>query len=170
MPLQWHGLANPQHYHPSELTMAEWKEETFNYEILLRFGDSGPNKGRLTGASRTTITQTTKDGVPIAGGTNINPPEQLALVAVEEGKMLSDVLGEVNAQTIIQNQTLAAALESEQGRTSELSGDLIHAKALAQESAAQFAAARAEIARLTASMASPLSSPTEAIDGNVQNA
>jgi hypothetical protein len=85
-----------------------YSEETFNYEILLRFGDAGPNKGQLTGASRTTITQTTKNGVPIS--TVINPPEQLALIAGEEGDLLSGVLGEVNAETIALNGQLQASL------------------------------------------------------------
>lgn len=85
-----------------------YSEETFNYEILLRFGDAGPNKGQLTGASRTTITQTTKNGVPIS--TVINPPEQLALIAGEEGDLLSGVLGEVNAETIVLNGQLQASL------------------------------------------------------------
>jgi hypothetical protein len=85
-----------------------YSEETFDYEILLRFGDTGTNKGKLTGASRTTITQTTKDGVPIA--TNINAPEQLALIAGEEGELLSTVLGEVNAATIVLNGQLQASL------------------------------------------------------------
>jgi hypothetical protein len=88
--------------------MPVYNEYTFNYEILLRFGDTGPNKGLLTGASRTTITQTTKDGVPIA--TNINAPEQLALIAGEEGELLSTVLGEVNAETIVLNGQLQASL------------------------------------------------------------
>lgn len=88
--------------------MPVYNEETFNYEILLRFGDTGPNKGQLTGASRTTITQTTKDGVPIA--TNINAPEQLALIAGEEGELLSTVLGEVGAATIVLNGQLQASL------------------------------------------------------------
>jgi hypothetical protein len=88
--------------------MPVYNEDTFNYETLLRFGDTGPKKGQLTGASRTTITQTTKDGVPIA--TNINPPEQLALIAGEEGELLSTVLGEVNAETIVQNGQLQASL------------------------------------------------------------
>lgn len=88
--------------------MPVYNEDTFNYEILLRFGDTGPNKGLLTGASRTTITQTTKDGVPIA--TNINAPEQLALIAGQEGELLSTVLGEVNAATIVLNGQLQASL------------------------------------------------------------
>jgi len=88
--------------------MPVYNEDTYNYEILLRFGDTGPNKGQLTGASRSTITQTTKDGVPIA--TNINAPEQLALIAGEEGELLSTVLGEVNAETIVLNGQLQASL------------------------------------------------------------
>lgn len=88
--------------------MPVYKEDTFNYEILLRFGDTGAKKGQLTGASRTTITQTTKDGVLIA--TNINAPEQLALIAGEEGELLSTVLGEVNAETIVLNGQLQAGL------------------------------------------------------------
>lgn len=88
--------------------MPVYNEDTFNYEILLRFGDTGPNKGQLTGASRTTITQTTKDGVPIS--TVINLPKQLALIAGEEGELLSTVLGEVNAETIVLNGQLQATL------------------------------------------------------------
>jgi hypothetical protein len=106
--------------------MPVYNEETFNYEILLRFGDVAPNKGKLTGASRTTITQTTKDGVPIA--TNINSPEQLALIAGEEGEMLSQVLGEVNAATIIENQNLSNALASEQASTATLTEQLVAAQ------------------------------------------
>lgn len=112
--------------------MPVYNEETFDYEILLRFGDSGPNKGKLTGASRTTITQTTKDGVPIGGGTNINPPQQLALIAGEEGEMLAEVLGEVNAQTIIQNRILTASLTAEQGKAAVLSAELEQANATIQ--------------------------------------
>lgn len=102
--------------------MPVYNEETFNYEILLRFGDAAPNKGKLTGASRTTITQTTKDGVPIS--TNINSPEQLALIAGEEGEMLSAVLGEVNAATIIENQNLSNALASAQASRATLTEQL----------------------------------------------
>lgn len=85
-----------------------YNEETFNYEILLRFGDIDPYKGLLRGAHRQTITQTTKNGVPIA--TNINAPEQLTLIAGEEGELLSTVLGEVNAATIVLNGQLQARL------------------------------------------------------------
>lgn len=88
--------------------MPVYKEETFNYEILLRFGDTGQKKGQLTGASRTTITQTTRDGMPIL--TVINTPEQLALIAGEEGELLSKVLGDVNSATIVLNSQLQASL------------------------------------------------------------
>ena len=108
MQIQRQRLANTQHHNDCELIMPVYNEDTFNYEILLRFGEAGPNKGLLTGASRTTITQTTKDDVPIA--TNINAPEQLALIAGEEGELLSRVLGEVNAETIVLNGQLQASL------------------------------------------------------------
>lgn len=123
--------------------MPVYNEDTFNYEILLRFGDTGPNKGQLTGASRSTITQTTKDGVPIA--TNINAPEQLALIAGEEGQLLSTVLGEINAATIIENQTLAAALAEAR-----------------QQSAATQEAAVAQIADLTTRLEQALADLTSA--------
>jgi hypothetical protein len=143
--------------------MPVYNEETFNYEILLRFGDNGPNKGKLTGASRTTITQTTKDGVPIGGGTNINPPEQLALIAGQEGEMLSSVLGAVNAATIIDNQTLTAALAAAQGKTAVLSSELAEVQGHANTLTEQLAAANAEIARLMALIpSSPLVSEGEA--------
>lgn len=93
--------------------MPVYKEENFNYEVLLRFGDVEPYKGLLRGAHRQTITQTTKDGVVIA--TNINPPEQLALISGEEGDLLANVLGEINAETIVLNGRLQNSL-------SELSG------------------------------------------------
>jgi hypothetical protein len=88
--------------------MPVYNEETFFYEVLLRFGENAPNKGLLTGAHRQTITQTTKDGVVIA--TQINPPEQLALVGGEDGRLLGDVLGEVNAATLVVNGQLQTSL------------------------------------------------------------
>jgi septal ring factor EnvC (AmiA/AmiB activator) len=88
--------------------MPVYNEETFFYEVLLRFGEIAPNKGRLTGAHRQTITQTTKDEVVIA--TQINPPEQLALVSGEDGQLLSAVLGEVNAATLVLNGQLQTSL------------------------------------------------------------
>jgi septal ring factor EnvC (AmiA/AmiB activator) len=84
--------------------MPIYNEETFFNEVLLRFGEIAPNKGLLTGAHRQTITQTTKDEVVIA--TQINPPEQLALVSGEDGQLLSEVLGEVNAATLVLNGQL----------------------------------------------------------------
>lgn len=88
--------------------MPVYNEETFFYEVLLRFGETAPNKGLLTGAHRQTITQTTKDGVVIA--TQINTPEQLSLVSGQDGQLLSEVLGEVNAATLVLNGQLKTSL------------------------------------------------------------
>jgi len=104
-----------------------YEELTFPYEILLRFGDTDPYKGQLRGAHRQTITQTTKNGVIIA--TNINPPEQLALVASDEGEMLSGVLGEVNAATIVLNGQLQNSLAEVNTIAADLLNQLIAAKA-----------------------------------------
>jgi hypothetical protein len=106
--------------------MPVYKEDTFNYEILLRFGDAGAKKGQLTGASRTTITQTTKDGVLIA--TNINVPEQLSLIAGEEGELLSTVLGEVNSSTLVENDRLRSELSKVSSTANSLLIDLDQAK------------------------------------------
>ncbi|PHX39812.1 hypothetical protein AO263_25995 [Pseudomonas sp. NZIPFR-PS5] len=118
--------------------------------MLLRFGDVDPNKGELTGASLTQITQLTRDGVPI--NTTLNPPEQLALLESEPGQKLSDVLGEVNAQTIIKNQTLSSALAVEQDQVSALDADLTEAHQRADTLADQLTAAKPEIARLIGSL------------------
>jgi hypothetical protein len=149
--------------------MPVYNEETFNYEILLRFGDSGPNKGKLTGASRTTITQTTKDGVPIGGGTNINPPEQLALIAGQEGEMLADVLGEVNAQTIITNQVLTSANQSLSANIDELlaniqslDSDLTEVRVELTTAQASLAGAQAEIQRLKDQLAAQSAAAADA--------
>jgi hypothetical protein len=125
-----------------------FEQVTFFYEVLLRFGDQKANRGQLTGAHLQTLTQTLMDGNVIA--TSDNGPKQLALLDGESGQKLSDVLGEVNAQTIIRNQTLVAALIAEQGRTSELTSDLSQAQAKAQELDSQITAANAEISRLKA--------------------
>jgi hypothetical protein len=125
-----------------------FEQVTFFYEVLLRFGDQKANRGQLTGAHLQTLTQTLMDGNVIA--TSDNGPKQLALLDGESGQKLSDVLGEINAQTIIRNQTLVATLIAEQGRTSELTGDLSQAQAKVQELDSQIAAANAEISRLNA--------------------
>jgi uncharacterized small protein (DUF1192 family) len=125
-----------------------FEQVTFFYEVLLRFGDQKANRGQLTGAHLQTLTQTLMDGNVIA--TSDNGPKQLALLDGESGQKLSDVLGGVNAQTIIRNQTLVAALVAEQGRTSELTGDLNQAQAKVQELDSQITAANAEISRLKA--------------------
>jgi hypothetical protein len=138
--------------------MPVYNEETFFYEVLLRFGETDPSKGKLTGASLTQITQLTKDGAVL--NSTINPPEQLALVDGENGQKLSDILGEVNANTIIENQNLSNALAAEQASTATLTEqlaasqeeiqrltDLIAADAATAE--AQSATHQAEIERLT---------------------
>jgi chromosome segregation ATPase len=130
--------------------MPVYNEETFFYEVLLRFGETDPNKGKLTGASLTQITQLTKDGAVL--NSTINPPEQLALVDGENGQKLSDVLGEVNANTIVQNQTLSTALAAEQGKTESLTTNLSEAEATIDNLNAELTAANAEIERLKALM------------------
>jgi len=87
-----------------------FEQVTFFYEILLRFGDQSTNRGQLIGAHLQTLTQTLMDGKIIA--TNDNGPQQLALVSDESGQKLSDILGEVNANTIVENQVLGAANQS----------------------------------------------------------
>lgn len=109
-----------------------FEQVTFFYEILLRFGDQKSNRGQLTGAHFQTLTQTLMDGNVIA--TADNGPKQLALLDGESGQKLSDVLGLANAQTIIQNQTLAT--------------DLVAERAKAEALARQLQEAVAEIARL----------------------
>ena len=91
-----------------------YSEETFNYEILLRFGDSDPYKGQLRGAHRQTITQTKKDGVIIAA--SIDPPEQLSLLEGERGLFLFDLLGDISAETIVQNGILQNTISDLQER------------------------------------------------------
>ncbi len=92
-----------------------FEQVTFFYEVLLRFGDQKANRGQLTGAHLQTLTQTLMDGNVIA--TTDNGPKQLALLDGESGQKLSDVLGQVNAQTLIQNQTLTADLSAERARS-----------------------------------------------------
>lgn len=128
-----------------------YSEETFDYEILLRFGDTGQKKGQLTGASRTTITQTTKDGVPIA--TNINAPEQLALIAGEEGELLSTVLGEVNAETIVLNGQLQASLADLNTIAAQHLEQLTQVRGELSSKEAELATAQQTIADLQAQLA-----------------
>jgi hypothetical protein len=128
--------------------MPVYDEETFFYEVLLRFSDQKPHRGELSGALLRTLTVTTKDGLPFA--TQENPPQQLAIVEGEDGQKLSDVLGEVNANTIIQNQTLSTALAAEQGKTESLTTDLSEAEATIDNLNSDLTAANAEIERLKA--------------------
>lgn len=129
-----------------------YEESTFPYEILFRFGDTAPFKGQLVGASRTTITQTTKDGVEVA--TKVNAPEQLALLEGEDGELLSQVIGEVNAQTVVQNQLIQAALRGEQTHSAELDTQLTAAQVSLSETASKLADAQKEIERLTDALSS----------------
>lgn len=86
-----------------------YEELTFPYEILLRFGNTETNRGKLTGGQLQKITQIYKDGQKF-GPEVPGVPEQLALVAGEDGELLSGVLGEVNAATIVLNGQLQASL------------------------------------------------------------
>lgn len=127
-----------------------YEEQSFLYEVLLRFGEVDPNKGKLIGASQTKITQLLKDGKLL--NSTIETPEQLATLDTESGTKLADVLGSVNAQNIIQNQVLSAALAAEQSKSGALTGDLSTAQAQIQTVTQDLAAASAEIARLKALM------------------
>lgn len=141
--------------------MPVYKEETFNYEILLRFGDVDPYKGHLRGAHRQTITQTTKDGVPIA--TNINPPEQLALIAGEEGELLSGVLGEVNAATIVLNGQLQAGLADLNAIAAQQLEQLNHVRGELSIAQVDLANALKSIAELTEKLTAKDRSADEAL-------
>lgn len=125
-----------------------FEQVTFFYEILLRFGDQPGNRGLLTGAHLQKLTQAILDGKVIA--TTDNGPKPLALLDNEDGEKLADVLGEVNTQTLMQNQLLIAALAVEKGRTDELTGGLSQAQMQLQSVSAELAAAKAEILRLKA--------------------
>jgi hypothetical protein len=86
-----------------------YEELTFPYEILLRFGNTETNRGKLTGGQLQKITQIYKDGQKF-GPEVPGVPEQLALVSGEDGELLSVVLGEVSAATIVLNGQLQASL------------------------------------------------------------
>jgi hypothetical protein len=86
-----------------------YEELTFPYEILLRFGNTEESRGRLTGGQIQKITQIYKDGQKF-GPEVPGVPQQLALVSGEDGELLSAVLGEVNAETIVLNGQLQASL------------------------------------------------------------
>lgn len=85
--------------------MPTFTEETTPYEVLLRF-----NEGQLSGAHYQTITQVKRDGLSISS--QIDTPQQLALIEGEEGQMLGEVLGEITAAAIIDNQVLTAAMDA----------------------------------------------------------
>ena len=125
-----------------------FEQVTFFYEVLLRFGDQPGNRGLLTGAHLQKLTQAILDGKVIA--TTDNGPKPLALLDNEDGEQLADVLGEVNTQTLMQNQLLTAALAVEKGRSDELTSELSQSQMQSQSVSAELAAAKAEIVRLTA--------------------
>jgi hypothetical protein len=135
--------------------MPVYNEKTFFYELLLRGSEIAPNEGALIGGYVRTITHTTKDGV-LFGTPTLNDPEQLALFEGEAGQKLGDLLGQLNAATIIDNQNLADALADEQLKTSGLSAALLaeQSKATDLQGAVvslneSLAEAQAEIQRLT---------------------
>lgn len=133
-----------------------YEELTFPYEILLRFGNTETNRGKLTGGQLQKITQIYKDGQKF-GPEVPGVPEQLALVAGEDGELLSGVLGEVNAATIVLNGQLQASLadlnaiaaqQLEQltqlrGELSTAQGDLATAQQTIADLQAQLAQGRA---------------------------
>ncbi|MGA3683491.1 hypothetical protein [Pseudomonas graminis] len=140
-----------------------FEQVTFFYEVLLRFGDQPGNRGMLTGAHLQKLTQAILDGKVIA--TTDNGPKPLALLDNEDGEKLADVLGEVNTQTLMQNQLLTAALAVEKGRADELTGELSQAQMQIQSVSAELTVAKAEVVRLTALVpTSPLASDVDTAD------
>lgn len=145
-----------------------YSEETFNYEILLRFGDAYPYKGQLRGAHRQTITQTTKDGVPIA--TNINAPEQLALIAGEDGELLSAVMGEINAATIVLNGQLQASLADLNAIAAQQLDQLAQLRGELSAKEADLATAQQTIADLQAQLAQGRATEEAALEAVAESA
>ena len=139
-------------------------KETLRNEIMLRFGEKVENRGKLIGASQRSLEQVMEDGAIISS--KPLDPEQLSALPGQPGTPLADVLGEVTAQTIIDNQNLNDAL-TEEGKTNEA---LRLALAAAQDQASEtiaimdqmqgelmakdeaLSAAQAEIQRLTAAL------------------
>lgn len=112
-----------------------YEELTFPYEILLRFGNTETNRGKLTGGQLQKITQIYKDGQKF-GPEVPGVPEQLALVSDEDGELLSAVLGEINAATIVLNGQLQVSLTEvntiaaqQLGQLTQLRGELDSARA-----------------------------------------
>jgi hypothetical protein len=124
-----------------------FEQVTFFYEVLMRFGDQVNNRGHLTGAHLQTLTQTLMDGNVIA--TQANSPQQLALLDSESGQQLSDVLGDVNAVTIITNQALTAENQALSAHVDALVGENHDLGSELDQSREQLATAQAEIQRLT---------------------
>lgn len=116
MPLEWYKLADHQHLNHSELIMA-FAKETIRNEVLLRFGEVGEQRDKLIGALQRSLEQVLEDGVIISS--KALDPEQLSALPGQSGTPLADVLGEVTAATIIENQTLTATLASIQQQFTE---------------------------------------------------
>lgn len=105
--------------------MPTFTEETTPYEVLLRF-----NEGKLSGAHYQTITHVKRDGLIISSQSDAL--QQLALVEGEEGQKLSEVLGEITAATIIENQTLTEDLTAAISKIDELTAQLEQAQEAAE--------------------------------------
>lgn len=139
-------------------------KETLRNEIMLRFGEKVDNRGKLIGASQRSLEQVLEDGAIISS--KPLDPEQLSALPGQAGTPLADVLGEVTAQTIIDNQNLNEALTeagqtndalrlalvAAQGQASETISimDQMQGELMAKDEA--LSAAHAEIQRLTAAL------------------
>jgi len=145
-----------------------YEEVTFFYEVLMRFSDQPGNLGKLSGALLRTLTITTKDGVRI--GTQENPPQQLALVEGEDGQQLGEVLGQANAQTIIDNQILAAENQRLLANIDELLATNQTLDADLTRTESELTTAQAEIQRLTAlvNQQSALTAPEQEVEATPQ--
>lgn len=97
-------------------------KETIRNEIMLRFGEVVGNRGKLIGALQRSLEQVLEDGKIISS--KPLEPEQLSALPGQSGTPLADVLGEINSQTILDNQLLAATLAAEQAKTANLSEQL----------------------------------------------
>jgi len=139
-------------------------KETIRNEVLLRFGEIGEHRGKLIGAFQRSLEQVLEDGAIISS--RPLDPEQLSALPGQSGTPLADVLGEVTAQTIIDNQNLNEAL-TELGQTNDaLRLALVAAQDQASETIAimdqlqrelmakdeALSVANAEIQRLTAAL------------------
>jgi len=119
--------------------MMAFTKEIIRNEVLLRFGEVGEDRGKLVGALQRSLEQVLEDGVIISS--KALDPEQLSTIPNQSGTPLADVLGEVNAQTIVDNQLMIARIEAGQANVVTLTE--------------QLDAARIEIQRLKDLLAQP---------------